>query len=266
MKKRRELRYKFEATNYAVFGYEKEKKEMKTIYKGLINSKSIEPRERKLEALDHEYEEKVVNRQSTVDKPLVAAEHEDMNKNHIGRQSHGVERNINSFDGTRDLTSETDSTNLIEEAQHFIWFGKSFTCNAQVDHEDPEDENHAVLIEEMVNQRSSKEVEQKCGSSTFNHDSTVDEPLVAAEHEDMNKNHIGRQSQGVGRNIILDHGTKCLNPEAVQFTKSEEFCSFPIDQVDFDFQSMKREAIWERIFILRRVSKTTPTGNCITST
>jgi hypothetical protein len=76
MKKRRELRYKFEVTNYAVFGYEKEGKEMKIIYKGLINSKSSEPRERRLETLNHECEEKVVNRQSTVDKPLVAAEHE----------------------------------------------------------------------------------------------------------------------------------------------------------------------------------------------
>jgi hypothetical protein len=42
MKKRRELRYKYEVINYTVFGFEKQKKEKKIIYKGLINSKAVE--------------------------------------------------------------------------------------------------------------------------------------------------------------------------------------------------------------------------------
>jgi hypothetical protein len=124
MLKRRELRYKYEIVNYAVFGFEKQKKEKKIIYKGLINSKAVEPRRCKVEALDRECEKQVVDRQSTVDKPLVTAEHNDMNKNHIGRQSQGVESNINLFDGKRYLTSETDSRNLIDEAHHFIRFRK----------------------------------------------------------------------------------------------------------------------------------------------
>jgi hypothetical protein len=99
MKKRREFRYKYEATNYAIFGYEKQKKETKIIYKSLINSKAIEPRERKLEALNRECEGEVVDPQSMVDKPLVATEHEDMNINHIGRQSQGIESKNISFDG-----------------------------------------------------------------------------------------------------------------------------------------------------------------------
>jgi hypothetical protein len=130
MKKRRELRYMYEVANYAVFGYEKQKKEKQIIYKGLINSKAIEPRERKLEALNRECEEGVVNRQSNVNKPLIAAEQEDMNKNHISRQSQGVESKNISLDGTRYLSSETDTRNLIEEAHHFIRFRRSYARNA----------------------------------------------------------------------------------------------------------------------------------------
>jgi hypothetical protein len=72
--------------------------------------------------LDRECEEQVKDGQSTVDKPLVAAEQVDMNKNHIGKQSQGVENNYNSFDGKNYLTSETGSRNSIEEAHHFIRF------------------------------------------------------------------------------------------------------------------------------------------------
>jgi hypothetical protein len=52
MIKRRELRYKFEIVNYAVFGFEKKKKEKDIIYKGLINSSINEPGEPRLEILD----------------------------------------------------------------------------------------------------------------------------------------------------------------------------------------------------------------------
>jgi hypothetical protein len=75
---------------------------------------------------------------------------------------------------------------------------------------------------ERVDQRNSEDSVQRCKDLTFDHDSTVDESLVAAEHVDMNKNHIGKQSQGVKCNIILDHRTKCANPEIVQFNMSEE--------------------------------------------
>jgi hypothetical protein len=124
--KRREIRYKYETINYAVFGFEKRKKEKNIIYKGLIKSRLGEPREGKLEILDRECETQTIDRQSTVDKPLMAAAHIDMNKNHIGNQSQGVERNYNLFDGKTCLASETDSRNLIEDAHHFIRFRRSY--------------------------------------------------------------------------------------------------------------------------------------------
>jgi hypothetical protein len=62
MLKRREYRYKYECLNYAVFGYEKIKKENNTIYKSIITSKMNEPRERKLEILDRECEAQTIDR------------------------------------------------------------------------------------------------------------------------------------------------------------------------------------------------------------
>jgi hypothetical protein len=94
------------------------------------------------------------------------------------------------------------------------------------------------FVEEVVNQRNSRKVEQRCGSNTFDQDSAVDEPLVAAEYNDMNKNHIGKQSQGDERNIISVHGTRCLNQEIVQFHESKEVSSFPI--IQFTEESPKK--------------------------
>jgi hypothetical protein len=51
--------------------------------------------------LDRECEAQTIDRQSTVDKPLVAAVHKDMNKNHIGMQSQGVESINVSIDGKK---------------------------------------------------------------------------------------------------------------------------------------------------------------------
>jgi hypothetical protein len=87
MLKRREYRYKYEFLNYAVFGYEKTKKESNLIYKGIINSKINKPREPKLEILNCECEAQTINRQSTVDMSCATAECKDMNKNHIRRQT-----------------------------------------------------------------------------------------------------------------------------------------------------------------------------------
>jgi hypothetical protein len=54
---------------------------------------------------------------------------------------------------------------------------------------------------------------------------------VAAKHVDMNTNHIGKQSQGIERNIILDHGTIWVKPEIVQSNKSEENSPFQVIQI-----------------------------------
>jgi hypothetical protein len=72
MIKRREFRYKYEIVNYAVLGYEMHKKEKNIIYKGLISTRSDEPRELRLDNLDRECEAQTINCQFTVDRPLVA--------------------------------------------------------------------------------------------------------------------------------------------------------------------------------------------------
>jgi hypothetical protein len=108
----------------------------------------------------------------------------------------------------------------------------------------------------MVNQRNSEKTVQRCGNLAFNYDSTVDKPLVAAEHKDKNKNHIGRQSQGVeGFNFSI-HGTNCQNPKIVQLEKSEEFSSFPIIQFDPVSQKENEEAVWRKMFNLLKRNKT----------
>jgi hypothetical protein len=56
----------------------------------------------------------------------VATVQNDMNKNHIGRQSQDVEIIEYLFDGKSCLASETDSRNLIEEAHHFIRFRRNY--------------------------------------------------------------------------------------------------------------------------------------------
>jgi hypothetical protein len=55
---------------------------------------------------------------------------------------------------------------------------------------------------------------------------------VAAEHDDMNSVHIGKQSQGAERKIFSCHGTICGNSEIVQFEVSEETSSLTTAQVN----------------------------------
>jgi hypothetical protein len=97
MMKRRRLRYKYEAAMWEVFGNEKQKKEKETIYKGLIKSKSNGPRERVDQRNSgssvQRCKDPTFNHDSTVDESLVAAEHVDMNTNHIGKQSQDIELN-----------------------------------------------------------------------------------------------------------------------------------------------------------------------------
>jgi hypothetical protein len=82
-----------------------------------------------------------------------------------------------------------------------------------------------MFKKKMVNQRNSGKTVQRCGDLTFDHDSTVDEPLVAAVHKDMNNNHIGKQSQGVERFNLSIHGTKCRSLEIVRLGMGEELSS-----------------------------------------
>jgi hypothetical protein len=67
-----------------------------------------------LEILDCECGAQTIDRQSTVDMSCAAAEHKDMNRNHIEMQSQDVESLVISFNGKTCLASETDSRNLIE--------------------------------------------------------------------------------------------------------------------------------------------------------
>jgi hypothetical protein len=46
----------------------------------------------------------------------------------------------------------------------------------------------------------------ECRAQTIDHQSIVDMPCAAAEHKDMNKNHISRQSQDVESLIISLEG------------------------------------------------------------
>jgi hypothetical protein len=101
----------------------------------------------------------------------------EMNKNLIGWQSQDVESLFISVDGNICLALETDSRNLIEEAHHFIRFRRSYARSLI----------RKIFKKRMVDQRSSGKAVQKCGGLTFNHDSTLDESLVVAAHEDMNK-------------------------------------------------------------------------------
>jgi hypothetical protein len=128
--KRREYRSKYEFDNYAVFGYEKIRKGSNVIYKGIIKSKINEPRDRRLEILNCECEAQTIDRQSTVDMSCAAAERNDMNKNHIGRQSQEVESLSISFDVKTCFALETDSKNLIKEAHQFIRFRRSYTISS----------------------------------------------------------------------------------------------------------------------------------------
>jgi hypothetical protein len=147
------------------------------------------------------------NHDSTVDEPLPAAEHNDMNKNHIGRQNQGVEGFNFAIQGTKCQNSKIVQSGMSEEFSSF--------SDIQVSLIDLKERRRFIykeetFVEEMVNQCNSEETVQRCENLTFNHDSTVDEPLVAAEHKDMNKNHIGRQSQDVKRNEYLFDEKSCL--------------------------------------------------------
>jgi hypothetical protein len=214
MKQRREIRYKYEVLMYKVFGYEKLKKEVKTLYKGFIGDGTIN--QRSLEDSDRRCKDLTFNHDSNVDESLVAAEHDDMNEVHIGRQIQDIESTDILIHGTRCEALEIVQSKKNEE---FI----SSSNNHLMEDSNKRTQHITEFEEDAIYQRNSMKIEQKCGSNTFNHDSTVDESLVAAEHDDMNELHIGRQSQDVERNIILDHGKICLNPEIVQAAESEEY-------------------------------------------
>jgi hypothetical protein len=68
-------------------------------------------------------------------------------------------------------------------------------------------------------------VNAKC---TIDRQSIVDMSCTAAERKDMNKNHIGRQSQDVESFYYSIHGTICKNPGIVQLRMSEEFNTFSL--------------------------------------
>jgi hypothetical protein len=157
--KRRELRYKLEALYYAVFGFEKKKNENKEniIFKGFISSKPRETQRSKSELLDRECEVQTIDRQSTVDKPLVASVHKDMNKNHIGRQSQGVESSYLLFDRKSCVALATDSKSLIEKAHHFIVFRKSYVKSSI----------KKIFRRKMINQRSLFKSVQECDFPSF---------------------------------------------------------------------------------------------------
>jgi hypothetical protein len=87
-----------------------------------------------------------------------------------------------------------------------------------------------ISLEETVNQRSSRNVEQRCEKRAFDHDSIIGWSLMAAEHDDVNSVHIGKQSQGAERNNYSCHGTICGNSEIAQLGSSEENSSFPMMQ------------------------------------
>jgi hypothetical protein len=127
------------------------------------------------------------NHDSTVGKSLVAAAHDDMNKNQIGKQSQDAESNVLSIHGKTCQNPEIVQTRMSEESNSFL------CLNIRNDFKDLIEEK-VLFVEETVNQPNSKKIVQRCGKLTFDHDSTVDESLVAAEHNNMNKNHIGKQS------------------------------------------------------------------------
>jgi hypothetical protein len=104
------------------------------------------------------------NHDSTIDVSCAAAEGKDMNKNHIGRQSHVVESFSISVDGNTCFASETDSRNLIEEAHHFILFRRRYARSSI----------RKSFKKEKINQCSSGKTVPRCGKLTFNHVSTVD--------------------------------------------------------------------------------------------
>jgi hypothetical protein len=72
-----------------------------------------------LEILDRECETQIVNRQSTVDKSLVAAAHKEINKNPIERQSQGVERYNYSIHGTKCQFWEIVQLEMRDESRLF---------------------------------------------------------------------------------------------------------------------------------------------------
>jgi hypothetical protein len=106
----------------------------------------------------------------------------------------------------------------------------------------------SIKPRERVDQRNSENSAQRCKEHTFDHDSTVDESLVAAEHVDMNINHIGKQSQDIERNEILIHGNTCRTLEIVQSNKSEEYSPFPVIQFKSENQLSMKKAVWEEMF------------------
>jgi hypothetical protein len=83
----------------------------------------------------------------------VVAEHADMNKNHIGKLSQGIERNDILIHGIKCRTLDIVQYGMSDEFKLF--------SNAQGIHKDPEekDPNYEILIEEMVNQRRLRKVE-----------------------------------------------------------------------------------------------------------
>jgi hypothetical protein len=131
---------------------------------------------------------------------------------------------------------ETGSGKLIEKASHFIRSRRKYIRSSI----------RKLLKRKIVNQRNSENSVGRCEDLTFDHDSTVDEPLVAAEHKDINKNNIGKQSQGVESIDFSIHGTRCQNPEIVRFDRSEEVSSFPIIQFGPAIRLMKEEAVWKK--------------------
>jgi hypothetical protein len=95
----------------------------------------------------------------------------------------------------------------------------------------------------MVNQRCLTDVVGRCGISTFYHDSTVGESLVAAAHDNMDALHIGKRSQEAQSNLYSVHGTSCGSPEIKQLTFYEEAGSFPEVKLNPVEHFVKKEAV-----------------------
>jgi hypothetical protein len=192
-----------------VFGFEKKEKvnkERNILYKGLTNSRINIVQKRRLDVMDCECEAQTIDRQSTVDKPLVAAVHDDMDKIHIGRQNQGVESNYLSFDGITCLALKTDSEGLNEKANHFIRSRRKYVRSSV----------RKMFKKKMINQRNLIKSVQECEVPTFNYDSTVGKSLVAAVHDHMDKIHIGRQSQDAESSLLSIHRKICRRTETDQ--------------------------------------------------
>jgi hypothetical protein len=128
---------------------------------------------------------------------------------------------------------ETDSEDLVEEAHHFIRFRKSYARSSI----------RKAFKKKMVNQRSSGKAVQKCRELAFNHDSTVDVSCAAAERKDMNKNHIGRQSQNVESYLNSVYETTCQDPEIEQLKMDEEVSTFSVVYHNIVDQNVQEESV-----------------------